>query len=91
MADEYGKAIFGKYKVRSRHTQSQFLRLRTEKGRELSSNEMIDQRLDYIHNNPLKDGIVEKPEDYLYSSALDYAGGKGMLEIEFLINYYYGR
>jgi len=30
--------------------------------------------LDYIHNNPVKQGIVLSPEDYLYSSALNYAG-----------------
>ena len=30
--------------------------------------------MDYIHDNPVKAGIVEKPEDYLYSSASNYAG-----------------
>jgi REP element-mobilizing transposase RayT len=41
---------------------------------ELSTNEMIDQRLDYIHNNPVKAGFVLSPEHYLYSSAVNYAG-----------------
>ena len=41
---------------------------------ELNTNEMIQQRLDYIHNNPVEAGIVLSPEDYLYSSALNYAG-----------------
>ena len=41
---------------------------------ELSTNEMIDQRLDYIHNNPVEAGVVLSPEDYLYSSAVNYAG-----------------
>jgi putative transposase len=41
---------------------------------ELSTNEMIDQRLDYIHNNPVEAGIVLSPEHYLYSSAINYAG-----------------
>jgi putative transposase len=40
---------------------------------ELSTNEMIDQRLDYIHNNPVEAGIVLSPEHYLYSSAINYA------------------
>jgi len=49
---------------------------------ELSTNEMIDQRLDYFHFNPVKAGIVGEPEHYLYSSALDYmTGRKGMLEV----------
>jgi putative transposase len=41
---------------------------------ELATNDMIDQRLDYIHNNPVKAGIVLSPEHYLYSSAINYAG-----------------
>ena len=51
---------------------------------ELFNNEMMDQKLDYIHENPVKEGIVQKPEDYLYSSARDYAGMKGLVEIEFM-------
>jgi REP element-mobilizing transposase RayT len=42
----------------------------------------MEQKLEYIHNNPVKSGIVEKPEEYKYSSAIDYAGGKGILDIE---------
>ena len=38
----------------------------------LSTNEVIDQRLDYIHNNSVKAGIVYSPEDYVYSSAGSY-------------------
>lgn len=45
---------------------------------------MIDQTLDYIHDNPVKAGFVEKPEDYLYSGARDYFGGKGLIEITLL-------
>ena len=48
------------------------------------SNKFIEQKLEYIHNNPVRAGIVEKPEDYKYSSAIDYAGGKGLLNIEAL-------
>jgi len=40
----------------------------------LSTNAMIDHRLDYIHNNPVTAGIVLSPEDYLYTSTLNYAG-----------------
>lgn len=39
----------------------------------LVTNEMIDQRLHYIHNNPVAAGIVLSPEHYLYSSAINYA------------------
>jgi putative transposase len=36
---------------------------------ELWSNEMIKQKIDYIHNNPVKAGLVLKPHHYLNSSA----------------------
>jgi REP element-mobilizing transposase RayT len=51
---------------------------------ELFYNEMMDQKLDYIHENPVKEGVVENPEDYLYSSARDYAGKKGLLDVVFM-------
>ena len=48
------------------------------------SNKFIEQKLDYIHNNPVKNGIVTKPEDYLYSSARNYAGESSVIDIELL-------
>jgi len=48
---------------------------------ELWSNKVIDQKIDYIHQNPVEEGLVFKAEDYVYSSAIDYAGGKGMLDV----------
>jgi hypothetical protein len=42
---------------------------------------MLEQRLAYLHNNPVEAGWVEKPEDYLFSSARDYCGVKGLLPI----------
>lgn len=51
---------------------------------EQSSKLMIDSRLDYINNNPVVAGIVEKAEEYVYSSAIDYYWGKGLLDIEYL-------
>lgn len=34
------------------------------------------QKLNYIHNNPVRAGIVQRAEDYVYSSAADYVFGK---------------
>ena len=42
---------------------------------------MAHQKLDYIHNNPVAAGFVTKAEEWTYSSAIDYFGGKGLLEI----------
>ena len=38
-----------------------------------SSNKFILQKLNYIHNNPVIDKIVANPEDYVFSSARNYA------------------
>ncbi|WP_055443476.1 REP-associated tyrosine transposase [Lacinutrix himadriensis] len=46
-----------------------------------SSNTFIKQKLDYIHNNPVKDKIVANPEDYVFSSARNYAGLDYELEV----------
>ena len=50
----------------------------------LDTNEIMEQKLDYIHNNPVIAGFVDKQEEYLYSSARDYAGEKGLIEIKFI-------
>lgn len=39
---------------------------------ELWSNKVIDEKIDYIHNNPVETGLVSRAEDYPYSSATDY-------------------
>lgn len=41
----------------------------------------IKQKIEYIHNNPLKDKIVTLPEDYFFTSPRNYAGLKYELEI----------
>jgi REP-associated tyrosine transposase len=37
--------------------------------------EMLRVKLNYIHNNPVKAGLVLEPEDYKYSSARNYIRG----------------
>ncbi len=48
---------------------------------ELWSNKVIDEKINYIHNNPVNEGLVFRPEDYVYSSARDYSGEKGLLDV----------
>jgi len=48
---------------------------------EIHTTAFLDEKMNYIHNNPVKVELVGRPEDYLYSSALDYAGEKGLVEI----------
>jgi len=52
---------------------------------ELDTNKLIEEKKDYIHNNPVEEEIVIKPGDYIYSSALNYMGEKGVLDIELLM------
>jgi putative transposase len=51
---------------------------------ELWSPQVIEQKADYIHNNPVKAGFVMEPQYWKYSSAIDYCGGKGLIDIEYL-------
>lgn len=42
------------------------------------------QKIDYIHENPVRAGIVDNPKDYIFSSARDYAGMPGLVKVELL-------
>ena len=43
------------------------------------------QKLEWMHNNPLRKGFIEKPEDWVYSSARNYAvGDYSILKVELL-------
>ncbi|WP_202927968.1 hypothetical protein [Cyclobacterium roseum] len=50
---------------------------------ELYRTEMIESRMNYIHENPVRAGIVEKPEDYMCSSARNYAGLDGLIAVDY--------
>jgi putative transposase len=41
---------------------------------ELTSGKFIDQKINYIHQNPVEAGVVYRAEDYVLSSAAQYAG-----------------
>ena len=47
----------------------------------LYGNLFVNQRINYIHENPVRAGIVERPEDYIYSSARSFAGLPCLLDI----------
>jgi len=52
---------------------------------ELNTPVLIRQRLDYLHNNPVKAGLVWEAWHYKYSSAIDYCTNeRGLLKIEYL-------
>ncbi|WP_254045381.1 hypothetical protein [Thiohalocapsa sp. ML1] len=47
----------------------------------IQGEEMLRQKLEYIHNNPVKRGFVDEPEHWRWSSARNYAGREGMIEV----------
>jgi hypothetical protein len=49
---------------------------------ELDTNSMLEQMLLYLHNNPVEHGLVFRAEDYVFSSAIDYCDGKGLMDID---------
>ncbi len=50
----------------------------------LVTNSMVDERINYIHQNPVRAGICYTAEDYKYSSAGAYAGEIGVLGVEMI-------
>ena len=49
----------------------------------VTSTEMFTQKAEYIHNNPVKRGLVESPECWRYSSARNYIhGDHSLIEID---------
>ena len=52
----------------------------------LLEKDMYRQRMEYLHENPVRAGFVSHPEHWLYSSAIDYyvINGKGMLDLDIL-------
>ncbi len=46
----------------------------------IAYNKVIDEKINYIHDNPVEEGLVFRAEDYVYSSAKDYAGEISLLE-----------
>jgi putative transposase len=50
---------------------------------ELSSTERLKQRIDYLHENPVRSGLVWEPWHYKFSSAIDYYTKEpGLIAIE---------
>lgn len=66
--------IFAEFKVNKRDRKYQVWK-REPLGVELFTPEVFYQKLDYIHNNPVKAGLCKYAEEYYYSSAKFYHCG----------------
>ena len=51
---------------------------------QIISEEMLRQKIEYIHHNPVRIGLVEKAEDWIYSSARNYLGFDAVMEVDIL-------
>ncbi len=47
----------------------------------ICTNKFFDQKLNYIHQNPVEEMIVSNAEDYLFSSARNYADLPNLLDV----------
>jgi putative transposase len=47
----------------------------------LYNKELFDQKLNYIHENPVKAGFVYEAENFVFSSASNYAGRVGLIDV----------
>ena len=72
------------FKVNKYNKEYQFWK-RESLGIELISPVVFQQKLNYIHNNPVKAGLCTNPEDYHYSSAKFYY--RGTDDFEMLTHY----
>jgi REP element-mobilizing transposase RayT len=70
----------------SRHSKNEHYQVWTNNNHpeECFSKAFIDTKLFYTHDNPVRAGVIAKAVDYLYSSASNYAGLGGVLDVELL-------
>lgn len=52
---------------------------------EIYTEKFLLTKLSYLHQNPVRAGLVELPEHYIYSSASNYKTGKGITAVDLLI------
>ncbi len=77
---EWMKLVFefhGKFK----NKQTNQIWIHENHAEHVYSQKFIEQKIDYIHNNPVRAGIVARAEDYLYSSASNYADMDSVLNV----------
>lgn len=67
-------AMLRKYKVCLKDREYQFWE-RNPLTTELFTPDVVQQKIDYIHNNPVRAGLCKYPEEYKYSSADYYETG----------------
>jgi hypothetical protein len=49
--------------------------------KQILDDDMMRQKLDYMHNNPVERGYVDDPVHWRYSSARNYARLPGLIDV----------
>ena len=70
------------YKLRHKTDQVHQLWQEGSHPEQIQNEDMLWQKLEYIHNNPLRRGYVDDPTHWRYSSARNYARQPSLIEIE---------
>lgn len=69
------------HKKSHKHDQKHQLWQEGSHPKEIRTSEMMIQKIEYIHFNPVKRGYIEKPEHWVYSSARNFAGLESNVQI----------
>jgi REP element-mobilizing transposase RayT len=70
---EWMMYLFKHFGKKSKQNKEYMFWQKTSHPIELYTNSVIDQKINYIHNNPVEAGIVTSPECYVYSSANSFS------------------
>ena len=76
--------LFKKAALTHNHNKNYQIWTRDNHAELIYTEKFIDQKLDYIHENPVRVEWVQHPEDYLYSSASNYINDSGVLNVDVL-------
>jgi putative transposase len=74
--EEYGKSLRLLEKYHLWQNCSGPLRIENDQPR------LLMDRIAHVHENPVREAIVDQPEAYLFSSARDYAGIRGLVAVK---------
>jgi REP element-mobilizing transposase RayT len=69
------------FKLRHKSDQKYQLWQEGSHPQQIKDEAMMLQKLEYMHNNPVRRGYVEEAAHWRYSSARNYAGGDGLIEV----------
>ncbi|MBI1898116.1 MAG: transposase [Acidobacteria bacterium] len=69
------------HKARHKKDQEHQLWQEGSHPKQIANEDVMRQKLEYVHNNPVKRGYVDDPVHWRYSSARNYAGLPGLIDV----------